>query len=78
MPVPGNWFGDGIRLAVFHRCPDDSAGKWFIKGPGMASWGESEGNVILDCGVAGDVPIIPNEAHWPVMACVFGKGVPLI
>ena len=54
IPVPGDYFGDGIvRLAVWRP----SNGVWYIKGPGIASWGHTGGNVAVQCGQRGDIPV---------------------
>ena len=54
IPVPGDYFGDGIvRLAVWRP----SLGIWFIKGPTIADWTYSEGNVAVQCGKEGDIPV---------------------
>eukprot|EP01098_Paradermamoeba_levis_P003560 TRINITY_DN1605_c0_g1_i2.p1 TRINITY_DN1605_c0_g1~~TRINITY_DN1605_c0_g1_i2.p1 ORF type:complete len:459 (+),score=110.87 TRINITY_DN1605_c0_g1_i2:112-1488(+) len=79
IPVPANYFGDGIRLAVFR--PHE--GKWLIKGPGLSDWEHSAGNVILSCGSSGDIPVPgdyfgegkdrvavwrPSTGHWYIKA----------
>jgi len=54
IPVPGDYFNEGkMRMAVFRP----SNGYWYIKGPEMADWGSSSGNLAIQCGMAGDVPV---------------------
>ena len=53
IPVPGDYYGDGtIRIAVWRPIN----GNWYIKGPGNANWDDSTGNVVIQCGVKGDIP----------------------
>jgi len=59
IPVPGDYIGDGkIRLAVFRP----SNGYWYIKGPQWKHWGHSSGNIAIQCGVNGDIPV-PKDFH---------------
>jgi hypothetical protein len=66
IPVPGDYFGEGrLRVAVFRP----SNGTWYIKGPGLTHWGQTGGNVEIQCGTAGDIP---------VPADYYGEGRPRI
>lgn len=54
VPVPFDYFGEGqARLAVFR--PSD--GTWLIKGKGLANWDSSKGNIKLQFGEKGDIPV---------------------
>ena len=54
VPVPQDYFNEGkLRIAVWRP----SNGNWYIKGVGMASWGQSGGNLAVQCGMAGDIPV---------------------
>lgn len=53
VPVPANFFNEEQpRLAVFRP----ETGTWLIKGPGILDWDNSEGNLEIQFGQAGDVP----------------------
>lgn len=62
VPLVANFFGDGQRLAVW----EPSTGNFLVKGQGKHGWGESEGNVVMQCGMHGDIPLVAN---------FFGDGV---
>ena len=34
-----------------------SNGYWYIKGPGTNSWGRTRGNIGVQCGTRGDIPV---------------------
>jgi hypothetical protein len=54
IPVPYDYFDEGhVRLAVFRP----STGQWFIKGPGIQDWEKCPGNIVIQSGQAGDVPL---------------------
>jgi len=55
IPVQADYFGEGkVRIAVFRPGKTSS---WFIKGPGFGSWGDSQGNVSIEFGKDGDIPV---------------------
>lgn len=59
IPVPADYFNEGkLRIAVFRP----SNGYWYIKGPEMTHWGSSTGNLAIQCGTNGDVPL-PGDYH---------------
>jgi len=51
IPVPGNYFGDGVRLAVFRP----SNGHWIIKTKGFKDHGTDHVDIL--CGTKGDIPV---------------------
>ena len=54
IPVPADYFNEGLqRIAVWRP----SNGNWYIKGKGFANWGASQGNLAIQCGTNGDVPV---------------------
>eukprot|EP01097_Dermamoeba_algensis_P011151 TRINITY_DN850_c0_g1_i3.p1 TRINITY_DN850_c0_g1~~TRINITY_DN850_c0_g1_i3.p1 ORF type:complete len:363 (+),score=114.96 TRINITY_DN850_c0_g1_i3:92-1180(+) len=53
IPLPGNYAGDGIRLA-FYRPSDNT---WHVKGLGTADWDNSAGNVTFKFGQKDDIPV---------------------
>ena len=57
IPVPADYMAEGkIRMAVWRP----SSGHWFIKGNGFASWGQTNGNIAIQCGAKGDIPVPGN------------------
>jgi hypothetical protein len=77
IPVQADYFGEGKpRLAVFR--PGKSC-HWFIKGQGLNDWSASTGNLDIEFGKDGDIPVPadyngdgkvdlavfrPKEGHW--------------
>jgi hypothetical protein len=53
IPVPGNYAGDGVRLALYR--PSDNT--WLIKGLGTNNWDNSAGNVTVHFGKKDDIPV---------------------
>jgi hypothetical protein len=53
IPVPGNYAGDGVRLAIYR--PSDQT--WLIKGLGTGSWDNSAGNATVHFGKKDDIPV---------------------
>ena len=66
IPLVGNFFGDGLRLAVFRP----EGGMWFIKGKGNGNWGLG-GEVQFQFGQRGDIPFAANVFGDGVRAIVF-------
>eukprot|EP01084_Bolivina_argentea_P117494 208660_1 len=42
---------------------------WYIKGKGNKHWGQSSGNLVIQCGSNGDIPV-PGD--------YFGEGIPRV
>jgi hypothetical protein len=59
--------GYRIRLCVFR--PSD--GTWYIKGPGPQNWKQSHGNIQIQCGCAGDIPLAASLFGDGIRLCVF-------
>lgn len=52
--MPQDYLGDGkARIAIWR--PSD--GTWYIKGPGIKNWDSSKGNMVIQHGAEGDVPV---------------------
>jgi len=52
--VPADYYGENkTRLAFFRP----SEGNWYIKGPGVLSWSDSKGNIVIPWGKSGDIPL---------------------